>query len=500
MIFSKLYDESGKIDTQNYVSFLILEFIVLYLIFIIFSFYIINMQIINPIDILINYYNYMINQLINSYPSFENIDSKLIVLNIFALVFIIPFIVISMVLIRRFAKIQMKLSNMALEGYSIVYFWNNEFIFKPRNGNKMKYDKFIKQFADLSQLFEKGNVRFKRHASNGVRVIFRYKTPSIRELKNLNASEYLKDEHIFLGFRGGEKKKIEPLYVHINKILHSAFLGVAGKGKSNTLNQFLLSIFKNFNKYIGLFVFVDFKGGIEANTYRLLEEELRTEKIEVYDNDRLSLYKLLKRLKVINIARQYYIRDNYKKKITDNLIFLVFDEVAAILKYEPTNKEMKIMQKEIIEMIDELYFIGRSQGFRIIASTQSYVGNASGLTGLMKLNTETKFQHFAEEDSALKAFAPEPLKMYEQGIDPREFSTGEFCFKSEGSNYLSARSLYIEEDVLKLKDIFKSIVLSNESFNQEQIDIKMYFKEIINNFPNSDFYSNSELLKDLMET
>ncbi len=392
----------------------------------------------------------------------------------------------------------MKLSNLGLDTYYVSWFWNNEFIFKPRSGNKMKSDKFIKHFEDVSQLFKKGSVRFERHGNNAVKVIFRNTTPTIENLSKLDVLDYLKEGLFFLGFQGGEKSKLEPVYISVKKVLHTAFLGATGKGKSNTLNMFIMSIFKNFNVFVNTFIFVDMKGGIEANTYQKLENECKTGKIKVYDNNRLRFYKLLKRLTVINLARQQYIKDNNMKKIDDDLIFLIIDEIAFILKFETDDKELKLMQKETIQMLETLYFISRSQGFRIKIGTQSFVGNASGLTDIMKVNIETKLQHYIEEETAIKASFPEVEKLHKQGINPADFEMGEFVFKSETTDYISSRALYVEEDVIKLKDVFKHILETNLPFKKNTIDVSKYYEDVINNeIEESKFYSKEELLNDL---
>lgn len=499
-MISSNYNENGEIKSFDFFSSIILLFIFLYLLFVVLSFYIIVpfSAYIDSFSILSNYYSKFVNEVIETYPTFLNFDKELINFNIILLYLITPFLVLYITTVSKFAKIQTKLSNIGLETYYVSWFWGNNYVFKPVKGNKMKIDKFIKHFKDVSQLFSQGSVKFERYGKNAVKVIFRHHTPTIEDLQKFNALDYLKDKNFFLGFKGGEKNKIEPVYISIKNILHTAFLGATGKGKSNTLNMFILSIFKNFNVFVNTFIFVDFKGGIEANTYLKLEEELETGKIEVYNNNRLRFYKLLKRLTVINLARQKYIVDNNIKKIDWDLIFLVIDEIAFILKFETDDKDLKLMQKEMVLMIETLFFIARSQGILITISTQSFVGNASGLTGIMKLNIETKVQHYVEEETAIKASFPEPQKLYENSINPADFSKGEFVFKSENTDYISSRALYIEEDVIKLKNIFKQILLTNLPSKQKTVDVSKYYEDIINNeMEESQFYSKEELLNDL---
>lgn len=487
MIFSIFFDNEGSLKYKEYASFFIGYTAFFYVLSIILYSYYYN-GVSNPLGILSAYYYLIIENLI------EETDNMpyLLHMNYFLISFTLFFVVVLKYSFFKYHQVQKKLHNMGLYGYYLFFRWGNTYYFKPHISCKIRFDVFIKQFENLTQLFSKGSANFERFGINGIKVIFINEVPSIQKLAKINIIDYLQKDKIFLGFKGSIKNKLEAVYLPFHKLLHTANLGATGKGKSNTLNQILLSIFYNFNN-VHLFVFIDYKGGIESQTYEKLEEVLKTGRIETYKNNRFNLFKLLRRLTVINLARQKYIVAKGIKKIEKSYIYLMLDEVAAILNYKPL-KEDKEQHEQTVKMLEDIFSMGRSQGLRVLLSTQSYVGNASSISGIMKTNIETKITHFLDEESAITSIFPDKSILEKQGIRLNDFEIGEFVVKTEGTNLIHARSCYVPEKVSNLIDLLKAITNLEKP---EEINIDSFIKEVLEELPDSNLYSNSEVLEDL---
>lgn len=488
MFFSSFYDENG-----NFLRAKFSYFFGVFLFFNYFSgviiYYYFNSEIINPFIVLISFYDYFVFNILLT----QTIPEEFLNLNIFVLSYVFIISLIFLFSFHRYNKIQQKLYFMGLYGYYLFFKFFNIYYFKPKIGSKIKYSIFIKEFENLKQLFSKGSVSFSRFGNSGIKVIFNHNLPSIKELSKININDYLKEDYIFLGFSGGVYKKKLPVYLSFSKLLHFGNFGSSGRGKSNTLNQIMVSIFKNFH-YVNLFFFIDFKGNIEGNTYQLLEEKLQTNRIYSFSNNKNDLFKLLTLLTIINLSRQKYIVKNKIKKITNSLIFVNFDEVAEILNYKAITKEEKEIQLLSNQMIESLFATGRSSGFRISFSTQSYTQNASGITNIMKTNIETKITHFLDEEQAILSIFPDKTILEKEGININEFLTGEYVLKTEGSKLYHARSIYIPESVDIFVELLSSIISKKEIVN---IDINNEILEVLNDYQETQFYSTSEILEDL---
>ena len=263
--------------------------------------------------------------------------------------------------------------------------------------------------------------------------------------------------------------KFLPRYIHFKDLaVGSANLGSAGGGKSVSMAQYQLSFFNNF-EIISKYVMVDFKGGIESEPLAKMERRLNTGKIEVFDDNRLGLYKLLKRLDFINKARMKYLKHNGLKKFNNELIVVIFDELAEILDYTGKSKEEKKMQDEISAILESILRIGRSQNFKIIYSTQSYLATSSGLSSGMKNNTKLKIAH--QLGSRMQVGSIKPVEELDDlNIDPTSYDIGRNVVINEQTNdVFEVRSLYLDEDFMDNVEI--------ENIEVEKVDMSIYYKE-----------------------
>lgn len=381
------------------------------------------------------------------------------------------------------SKFQAVLSSAGLSQYYYHKKKGKSIYLKFKKGQKNSFKNFITQQENLTQMLSKENLQFKRWKNNGVIMQFSDKFPSIEELSDLRVQDFIKPDKLFLGIslpQIGEAYKNSDLikgkylarYLNFSDIPQGcANLGSAGGGKSNSMNQYLYSIFANFEK-IHSFYMIDFKGGIEAEPIKDLELTYQTGKIAVFDDNRLGLYKALKRLYLINKIRMRYLKTTKQKKFMSDFIVLVFDELAEILDYTPSTKEERKMQEKISFYIESLLRTGRSQGFKIFYSTQSYLSTSSGLSSGMKNNTKLKVAH--QLGSNLQVGSIKPVEeLNEIGISPTKYDVGKNVVINESDNTIyEVRSLYVPDDFID------SIEINTSSNELLEVELKSHYQSV----------------------
>jgi hypothetical protein len=480
------YDKLGNLNGSYFVG---MVFLLFFLTFIIsyFSFLFVKTF---EID-----YNFYINSLITTVKQsyyIYNREGLMGVIMFNKLYVLLSIIVIFVYVYKTFTSKseQRKLANYGLESYYLKKKLEDGYIYEVTPGETMDYDKFLKQFDNMVQRNGMGSCEIKRFNKIGVRVRFKNPTPSIELLKGLNPKDFMKANHLFLGFEGGFKEDKIPQYVKLSDLPHSfALLGTSGGGKSNTLNHILFSIFYNFNSVYEL-NFVDFKGGVESQPYQDLEDKHQTGKIFTYTNSRLELYKKLVRLDIMNKARQKYLISIKKKKFTSNYIYVFFDEIAELLDYKTFDKTDKIIQDKTKEIIESLFRTGRSSGFKLFYATQIFTSVGSGLSNGIKNNTIFRILHKTESDEGINSVIDkEPLE--ERGINVKEFEIGEMVIKNE-DKYYNVRSLYVPDDFTK------SIKINPKKIDPAfKKDLDSFVKSIIEEYSfSSDIYDKEECLND----
>lgn len=401
----------------------------------------------------------------------------------FSLGFIFTFFYLKTIISKKIE--QRKLANFGLENYYLKMRLSDGYIYEVVKGEVMEYDKFLKQFENMTQRNKMGSCEIKRYNKLGVMVRFKNPTPSIEQLKDLSPKDYMKKGYLFLGFEGGFKEKRVPKYVSLSSLPHSfALLGTSGGGKSNTLNHILFSIFYNFDTVYEL-NFIDFKGGVESQPYENLEKKYKTKKIFTYTDNRKELYKKLQKLDIINKARQKFLKAHNKKKFTNYYIYVFFDEIAEILDYKANTKEDKFIQDKTKEIIESLFRTSRSSGFKLFYATQIFTSVGSGISNGIKNNTIFRILHKTESDEGIHSVIDkEPLEG--RGVNPKEFGVGEMIIKNE-SEFYNVRTLYIPDNFIK--DIKINSSKRNEKFENE---MKKYIEETIENYPFEDSVFSKE--------
>lgn len=479
------YDKYGNLNGAYVVGVILFIFI---------SSFIFSL-IISKIFFLENYnYKILISSLISEFKSIYTI-SKIggftYVFKIYFFYFLFGFILITYYMINTFSKKieQRKLANFGLENYYLKKKLKDGYIYEVVAGETMEYDKFLKQFENMTQRNKMGSCEIKRYDKLGVMVRFKNPTPSIEDLKGLNVKDYMKKGYLFLGFEGGFKEKRVARYVKLSNLPHSfALLGTSGGGKSNTLNHILFSIFYNFDTVYEMNI-IDFKGGVESQAYENLEKKYKTNKIFTYTDNRKELYKKLVRLDIINKARQKFLKAHNKKRFNNYYIYVFFDEIAEILDYKPNTKEDRFLQDKTKEITESLFRTSRSSAFKLFYATQIFTSVGSGISNGIKNNTIFRILHKTESDEGIHSVLDkEPLE--ERGINPKEFGIGEMIIKNE-SEYYNVRTLYVPDNFIK--DIKINTSKKNEKFENE---MKKYIEETVKDYSFEDgIFSKEEYLQ-----
>ena len=381
----------------------------------------------------------------------------------------------------RASRFQATLASVSLSQYYFHKRRGQTLYLKFKKGHKNAYKGFITQQENLIQMLNKENLQFKRWKNNGVIIQYSDTFPTIEDISNLQVKDFIEEDKLFLGIGlpiiGEEYKKSDLIqgkylarYLNFTDIPQGvANLGSAGGGKSNSMNQYFYSIFANFNK-VHSFYMVDFKGGIEAEPIKDLELKYKTGKIEVFDDNRIALYKALKKLDFINKSRMRYLRSTKQKKFTSDFIILVFDELAEILDYTPSTKEERKVQEKISSYIESLLRTGRSQGFKIFYSTQSYLSTSSGLSSGMKNNTKLKIAH--QLGSGLQVGSIKPVEeLNELSIFPTKYDVGKNVVINEADNTIyEVRSLYVPDNFIE------TITLNTDTTNELEQELKAHYQ------------------------
>lgn len=482
------FNSNGVINSEKINHIVMVIFISVFLVsaFTLFAIGYINngipISVVLSLDFLIEFFSLNINTIFSAIIGDIQLEDWYInQLLLSSAIAIVPAIIFYILKIKS-AKFQAVLSSAGLSQYYFHKKRGKTIYLKFKRGEKNSYKDFIIQADNLSQMLKKDNLQFKRWIDNGVMIQYSDTFPTLQDLSKLNIQNFIKPNKLFLGIglpNIGEqynkkdliKGKYLARYLNFTDIPQGvANLGSSGGGKSNTMNQYLYSIFANFDK-IYSFYMIDFKGGIEAQPIKDLEDKYHTGKIQVFDDNRIALYKALKRLYFINKSRMRYLKDTKQKKFTTDFIILLFDELAEILDYNPTTKEERHIQDKISFYLESILRTGRSQGFKIFYSTQSYLSTSSGLTSGMKNNTKLKIAH--QLGSNLQVGSIKPVEeLNEIGINPTAYDIGKNVVINEADNTIyEVRSLYIPDDFTN------TIKIKSSNSNIENI-LKPYYNEL----------------------
>lgn len=309
----------------------------------------------------------------------------------------------------------------------------NEFLFKLRWGEENNYSNIVSLEPEIRQelkIDEDVDLVFERHNKSDVKMF-----KSKKLYLNLSETEFygmLRKDEIFLGQKLIDNRDVENDYINIDDLQRTAILGTSGGGKSNALNSILYSVFFNLSSYKEL-CFIDFKGGLEAQPVADAGAKLDFD-IKI-GSDLDSTLTHFRHYDNISKMRQQQTKKLKQKKSNEKIIFIFVDEVAELLGTKRTEKAESEQQKEIIQIWQSLFSTGRSQKIYLIYATQSFLGNASGLTSQMKINTTNKILFKTTEQQSYQSVFSQELLEEGGNLKPNKLKIGESIAITNGVDY-----------------------------------------------------------------
>lgn len=196
-----------------------------------------------------------------------------------------------------------------------------------RNVIKSNYEDYLKQKENLKQYLKWENLEVERYKDKYVKIIKTNLKSFIEFDKNK-----IKEKSVFMGLSKGNKD----FYIEFDKLTHLVVGRSSGSGKSVFLQNFLVNLFKNFNKIDELYL-TDFKM-VELERYSQFE------KIEYINN----IENYVEHLR--NLQKTMYLRlkEMSKKGIVKwdgNFIFWIVDEMGTLKTHS---------NKKLLEEIDTI--------------------------------------------------------------------------------------------------------------------------------------------------
>jgi len=376
------------------------------------------------LDFISYYYNYYLYTQANFYNNFLNYNffTKDIQLYISPFYIFFGYFFISIYMYFRALKVQ-KLNKLGLEDYRITKFKKGKILeIKSKKYEEFDFDYVAKMKDDIIQIFQfstNNNIIISRFKKDKIRIEIEKQFPKILNFD----MQKLQKNKFYLGQKIINNAKFEDDYLDFDQLLHTAILGTSGGGKSVFLNHLIINIFYNF-ELLEEFYFIDFKGGIEAQTYVNIAQKFNLDNVITCDNNIQKLHKILTDIYNINQSRMKILKEKNLKKWQDEYIFLVFDEFAQIFLFNPKNKEEKTILEECKNMIESLFATARSQNIRIIYSTQSYVKEASGVSNAIKVNTGIKFMFNTRATTSISSVVGNDI-LQDYQLDPKLLKKGE---------------------------------------------------------------------------
>jgi hypothetical protein len=360
----------------------------------------------------------------NFYNNFFTYDffSQKIQLYILPFYLIFGYIILSIYMYFKSQKVQ-KLNKLGLEDYKITKCKNAKMLeLKSRKYEEFDFEYVAKMKDDIIQIFQFStniNVLITRYRKDRIRI---QTEKQFAKILNFDMQKLQKNK-FYLGQKIINNAKFEDDYLDFSQLLHTAILGTSGGGKSVFLNHLIINIFYNF-ELLKEFYFIDFKGGIEAQTYVNIAQKLNLKNVITCDNNIQKLHKILTDIYNINQDRMKILKEKNLKKWTNEYIFLVFDEFAQIFQFNSKNKDEKKLLDDCINIIENLFATARSQNIRIIYSTQSYVKEASGVSNAIKVNTSAKFMFNTKAITSISSVVSADI-LDEYQLNPKLLKKGE---------------------------------------------------------------------------
>lgn len=329
-------------------------------------------------------------------------------------------------------------------------------------------------------------------------LIIKLSEKTIPKFVEFNELDY-ENNSLFLGKSENGKK----INLDINSLKHSIIIGESGSGKSVFVQNILLSIFKNIDKYENIFL-IDFKL-VEMMRYTNTNKKIKVvSQINEFVN-------LTDELNKIMFERYSFMEKMGLTTFSGKSIMVFIDEFSTI---ENNNLDKKIKEKMINNLINLLQKSRRSKIFFIFSGQKSDTQNinssilsnimtkiclkTSNLDNLLKVGgTQEELEEIELSHSEIRSFNKGRM-LYKNGEDGEKFliQSPFFNVENDKHSFFMYKLLGIKEDEINQKiERLKYINKLNEKLKKDEIKEKE-FLELIENYDNKEQIKEVEEIKE----
>lgn len=326
-------------------------------------------------------------------------------------------------------------------------------------------------------------------------LIIKLSEKTIPKFVEFNELDY-ENNSLFLGKSENGKK----INLDINSLKHSIIIGESGSGKSVFVQNILLSIFKNIDKYENIFL-IDFKL-VEMMRYTNTNKKI---KVVSEINDFVNL---VEELNKIMFERYSFMEKLGLTTFSGKSIMVFIDEFRTI---ENNNLDKKVKEKMINNLINLLQKSRRSKIFFIFSGQKSDTQNinssilsnimtriclkTTNLDNLLKVGgTQEELEEIELSHSEIRSFNKGRM-LYKDGESGEKFliQSPFFNVENDKHSFFMYKLLGIKENEInqKIKRL-KYINSLNQKLKNDEIKEKE-FLELIEN------YDNKEQIKEVEE-
>lgn len=287
----------------------------------------------------------------------------------------------------------------------------------------------------------------------------------------------------------GKSENGKDVNLDINSLKHSIIIGESGSGKSVFVQNILLSIFKNLDKYQEIFL-IDFK------LVEMMRYTNTNKKINVVSNIN-NFVNLVEELNTIMFNRYRFMEKMGLTTYSGKSILVFIDEFATI---ENNNLDKKTKEKMINNLINLLQKSRRSKIFFIFSGQKRDTQNINSsilsnimtkiclktpnLDNLLKIaGTQEELEDFELSHSEIRDFNKGRM-FYKDGDTGEKFliQSPFFNVENDKHSYFMFKLLGIKEDKIKQKiERLKYINILNKELQEDKITEEQ-FLELIKNY------------------
>lgn len=304
---------------------------------------------------------------------------------------------------------------------------------------------------------------------------------SVPKFVNFDESKYQKNV-LFLGKSENEKD----INLDINSLKHSIIIGESGSGKSVFVQNILLSIFKNLDKYENIFL-IDFK------LVEMMRYTNTNKKINVVSEIN-NFVNLVEELNQIMFKRYEFMEKMGLTTFSGKSILIFIDEFRTI---ENNNLDKKTKEKMINNLINLLQKSRRSKIFFIFSGQKRDTQNinssilsnimtkiclkTSNLDNLLKIGgTQEELEDFELSHGEIRDFNRGRM-FFKDGDSGEKFliQSPFFDVQNDKHSYFMFKLLGIKEDKIKQKiERLKYINVLNKELQEDKITEEQFLELI----------------------